>query len=95
MHICRNRWKLYRLLPFPESLLKLVDVLTRLENAGHRLSENESEFFKTEIERIGHKNDQNGIPPLQNKLMAIEELKKLNNEKEIFSGSHPVSAQIH
>ena len=43
---------------------ELVDVLTRLENAGYRLSESKSEFFKTEIEWIGHKIDQNGIRPL-------------------------------
>ena len=46
---------------------ELVDVLTRLENAGYRLSESKSEFFKTEIEWIGHKIDQNGIRPLQDK----------------------------
>ena len=39
---------------------ELTDVLTRLENAGYRLSEGKSEFFKTEIEWIGHKTDPNG-----------------------------------
>ena len=29
---------------------ELIDVLTRLENAGYKLSENKSEFFKTEVE---------------------------------------------
>ena len=64
---------------------ELIDVLTRLENAGYKLSENKSEFFKTEIEWIGHKTDQNGIRPLQGKLMAIIELKRPNNEKELKS----------
>ena len=64
---------------------ELVDVLTRLENAGYRLSESKSEFFKTEIEWIGHKIDQNGIRPLQDKLMAIKNLKQPNNEKELKS----------
>ena len=64
---------------------KLVDVLTKLENAGYRLSENKSELFKTEIEWIGHKIDQNGIRPLQDKLLAIKELKKTENEKEVKS----------
>ena len=44
----------------------LVDVLTKLEKAGYRLSENKSELFKTKIEWIGHKRlatDQNGIRP--------------------------------
>ena len=64
---------------------ELIDVLTRLENAGYKLSEIKSEFFKTEIEWIGHKIDQNGIRPLQDKLMAIKELKSPNNEKELKS----------
>ena len=38
---------------------ELIEVLTRLKNAGYRLSKNKSEFFKSEVEWIGHKNDQN------------------------------------
>ena len=64
---------------------ELIEVLTRLENAGHRLSGNKSEFLKSEIEWIGHKIDQNGIRPLQDKLMAIKNLKQPNNEKELKS----------
>ena len=64
---------------------ELFEVLTRLENAGYRLSENKSEFFKSEVEWIGHKIDQNGIRPLQDKLMAIKNLKQPNNEKELKS----------
>ena len=64
---------------------ELTEVLTRLENAGYRLSENKSEFFKSEVEWIGHKIDQNGIGPLQDKLMAIKNLKQPNNEKELKS----------
>ena len=64
---------------------ELIDVLTRLEKAGYRLSENKSEFFKTEIKRIGHKIDQAGIRPLQDKLLAIKELKQPKNEKELKS----------
>ena len=126
MHICRNRWKFYRLLPFPEGFYGLADiptvfqdkidqtlenkhpawlddiivvtkgskeqhkkelaeVLTKLENAGYRLSEKKSEFFKKEIEWIGHKIDQNGIRPLQDKLKAIKDLKQPNNEQELKS----------
>ena len=33
---------------------ELIEVLTRLENAGNRLSGNKSDFFKSEIEWIGH-----------------------------------------
>ena len=64
---------------------ELIDVLTRLENAGYRLSESKSELFKTEIEWIGHKIDQNGIRPLQDKLLAIKQLKEPKNEKELKS----------
>ena len=64
---------------------QLTEVLTRLENAGYRLSENKSEFFKSEVEWIGHKIDQNGIRRLQEKLMAIKNLKQPNNEKELKS----------
>ena len=72
-----------------EHMRELIDVLTKLENAGCRLSETKSEFFKTEIEWIGHRIDQVGIRPLQDKLLAIKELKQPNNEKELksFSGA--------
>ena len=42
-------------------------------------------FSKKEIEWIGYKIDQNGIRPLQDKLMAIKDLKQPNNEKELKS----------
>ena len=64
---------------------ELIDVLTWLENAGYKLSETKSEFFKTEIEWIGHKIYQNGIRPLEDKRMAIKELKRPNNENELKS----------
>ena len=68
-----------------EHMRELIDVLTKLENAGYRLSETKSEFFKTEIEWIGHRIDQVGIRPLQDKLLAIKELKQPNNEEELKS----------
>ena len=37
-------------------------------------------FSKKEIEWVGHKNDQNSIRPLQDKLRAIQELR--NKKKE-------------
>ena len=49
------------------------------------MSENKSEFFKTEIEWIGHKIDQAGIRPFQDKLLAIKKLKQPKNEKELKS----------
>ena len=44
---------------------ELIDVLSKLKNAGYRLSQSKSELFKTEIEWIGRRVDQNGIRPLQ------------------------------
>ena len=64
---------------------ELTELLTKLENAGYRLSENKSEFFKSEIEWVGDKIDQNGIRPLQDKLKAIQELKEPKNEEELKS----------
>ena len=64
---------------------ELIDVLSRLENAGYRLCESKSEFIKTKIEWIEHKIDQNGIRPLHDKLMAIKKLKHPKNEKELKS----------
>ena len=64
---------------------ELVDILSRLENAGYRLSERKSDFFKTEIEWIGHKIDQKGIRPLHDKLKVIKNLKLPSNEKELKS----------
>ena len=62
---------------------ELTEVLTKLENAGYRLSENKSEFCKSEIEWVGHEIDQNCIRPLQDKVKAIQELKESKNEKEL------------
>ena len=63
----------------------MINVLAKLEKAGYKLSETKSEIFKTEIEWIGLRIDQAGIRPLQDKLLAIKELKQPNNEKELKS----------
>ena len=55
-----------------EHMKELIDVLTKLENAGYRLSESKSECFKTEIEWIGHRIDHAGIRLFQDKLLAIK-----------------------
>ena len=55
------------------------------KNTNTLLSKNKSEFFKTEIQWIGHKIDQIGIRPLQDYMMAIKELKQPKNEKELKS----------
>ena len=64
---------------------ELMDVLSKLENTGYRLSESKPKPFKAKIELIGHKIDQNGIRLLQDKLFAIKELKTPENGKEIKS----------
>ena len=62
---------------------KLKSEFTKLQNTGHKLNESKSKLFKTELESIGHKIDQNGIRPLQDKLLAIKALRKLEIEKEL------------
>ena len=42
---------------------ELKDVLTKLENARYGLSENKTEFLKSEMEWVVHKIEQNGIRP--------------------------------
>ena len=56
-----------------------------VKNAGYRLTESQTDLFKTEIEWVGNKIDQNSIRPLQDKLKAIQELKESKNEKELKS----------
>ena len=63
---------------------ELIDV-SKIKNTGYRLSETKSKLFKTEIEWIGAKITQNGIRPLQDKVLAIKKLKEPKNEKELKS----------
>ena len=62
---------------------ELMDVIPKLENNG--LSKRGSEILKSEVECIGHKMNQNGIRPLQDKIIAIKALKKPENERELKS----------
>ena len=55
----------------------------KLEEAGYRLNAKKCEFFKTEAEWIGHKIDQNGIRPPQDKLESITKIEIPKNEKDI------------
>ena len=47
------------------------ETMKKLEQTGYRLNPKKCEFFKKEIEWVGHKIDQQGIPPLQDKLEDI------------------------
>ena len=59
--------------------------------------ETKSEFFKNEIEWIGHKINQNGIRPMEDKLNAILKLEEPKNEKELksFSGSNTILVKVY
>ena len=59
--------------------------MKKMEEAGYRLNTKKCEIFKKEAEWIGHKIDQNGIRPLQDKLEAITKVQKPKNEKELKS----------
>ena len=56
--------------------------MKKLEQAGYRLNPNKCEFFKKEIEWVGHKIDQQGIRPLQDKLEVIT---KITNFMSVLS----------
>ena len=76
---------------------ELIEVLTKSENSGYRLSGNKTDIFKTEIECVGHIIDQNGIRSLQDKLKAIQELKEPTKREriKILSGGNSVVFRIH
>ena len=59
--------------------------MKKLKEAGYRLHPKKCEFFQKEAEWMGHKIDQNGIRPLQDKLEAITKINKQKNEKELKS----------
>ena len=59
--------------------------MKKLEQAGHRLNPKKCEFFKEEFEWVGHKINQRGIRPLQDKLEAITKINIPKKEKEIKS----------
>ena len=65
--------------------MEVRETMTKLEKAGYRLNPNKCEFFKKEIEWVGHKIDQQGIRPLQDKLDAIKKINIPKNEKELKS----------
>ena len=60
---------------------EVKETMEKLEKAGYRLHPNKCEFFKQEAKWIGHRIDQNGIRPLQNKLEAITKIEIPKNEK--------------
>ena len=65
--------------------VEVKETMEKLGKAGYRLHPNKCEFFKKETEWIGHRIDQNGIRPSQDKLEAITKIEKPKNEKELKS----------
>ena len=66
------------------------ETMKKLEQAGYRLNPKKCEFFKKEIEWVGHKIDQQGIRPLQDKLEAITKInipKKTKQKIKSFLGA--------
>ena len=68
-----------------EHKAELIKTLTSLEEEGFKLSLKKTELFKKEIEWIGHKIDQTGIRPVQDKLESIKRLNTPKTEKELKS----------
>ena len=64
---------------------KLFDVLKKLEDAGYRASERESEFFLNSTKWLGHEIDETGIKLNKEKVKAILELKHPENQKQLKS----------
>ena len=59
--------------------------MKKLDEAGYRLHPKKCDFFKNEAEWVGQKINQDGIRPLQDKLVAITKINIPKNEKELKS----------
>ena len=64
---------------------ELIETLKTLEDKGYKLTEKKTELFRREIEWIGHKINQDGITPKQDKLESIKKLETPKTEKELKS----------
>ncbi|KIH47194.1 reverse transcriptase [Ancylostoma duodenale] len=64
---------------------RLEKVLRRLKEVGFRLKREKCEFFKQEMEFLGHVVDANGIRPSPSKLKAILNMPEPKNIKELES----------
>ena len=67
---------------------ELREVLTKLQEAGYRASERNTELFKKELTWLGYLINQEGVKPIKDKTEAITKLKAPTNTKELkFLGS--------
>ena len=68
----------------PEEHLEVLGkVLNRLEGKGLILQRKKCEFFKDSVEYLGHILDSNGIRPMQQKIEAIQQAPRPQNQKEL------------
>ena len=61
------------------------EILMKLQNAGYRASEKETELFKKELTWLGYFINQDGVKPIRDKTKAITKLTAPNKEKELKS----------
>ena len=61
--------------------MEVQETMKKLEQAGYRLNTKKCDFFKNEIEWVGHNIDEQGIGPLQDKLEAIQKSTYRKTEK--------------
>lgn len=64
---------------------RLITVLSRLENAGLTLQDSKCDFFKNEIQYLGHIIDKDGIRKSPEKVKAIEEAPTPSNVAQLQS----------
>lgn len=61
----------------------LTDVFSRIAKAGLRLQANKREFFKQNLEFLGHRIGQKGVYPAETKIEAIHKPPAPTNKKEL------------
>ena len=61
------------------------EVLNKIQNAGYRASEKETELFKQKLTWLGYHINQSGVKPIKNKTEAIKKLSASKNPKELKS----------
>ena len=65
-----------------EHLNHLRTIFTKFREAKLKIKLSKSQFFKKEIEFLGHKLGPKGISPTENKISAIDRIKPPTNIRE-------------
>jgi len=68
-----------------EHIETLDKVLSRLEDAGLRLKRNKCVFMAESVDYLGHRIDQEGLHPTEEKLEAVRDAPKPRNVTELRS----------